>query len=85
MLILFLVSSLHISHLSSSVYIPHIGHVWIFSFIPIKALENAFVMKGKNELAPMYWGHKTPNRVIEENMQKIGEISEKDVLAKALS
>ena len=52
---------------------------------PITALENAFVMKGKNELAPMYWGHKSPNRVIEENMQKIGEISEKDVLAKALS
>ena len=52
---------------------------------PVAALDNAFVMRGKVELAPMYWGHKLPNRVIEENMQKFGEISEKDVLAKALS
>lgn len=52
---------------------------------PIIALDNAFVMRYKYELAPEYWGDKMPLRVLVENQDKIGRISEQDVLAKALN
>ena len=52
---------------------------------PIIALDNAFVMRYKYELAPEYWGDKMPLRVLVENQDKIGRITEQDVLAKALN
>lgn len=52
---------------------------------PIAALENAFVMRGKFELAPVYWGHKLPDRIINERVQKLGEITEQDVISKVLN
>ena len=52
---------------------------------PIIALDNAFVMRGKYELAPEYWGHRLPLRALVESQEKIGRITEKDVLDKALS
>ena len=52
---------------------------------PIIALDNAFVMRYKCELAPEYWGEKMPLRVLVENQDKIGRITEQDVLAKALN
>ena len=45
---------------------------------PIIALDNAFVMRYKYELAPEYWGNKMPLRVLVENQEKIGRITEKD-------
>ena len=51
---------------------------------PIIALDNAFVMRYKYELAPKYWGDKLPLRVLVESQEKIGRITEQDVLAKAL-
>ena len=51
---------------------------------PIIALDNAFIMRYKYELAPEYWGDKLPLRALVENQEKIGRITEQDVLAKAL-
>ena len=51
---------------------------------PIVALDNAFVMRSIYELAPKYWGDKLPLRALVENQEKIGRITEQDVLAKAL-
>ena len=52
---------------------------------PMAALDDAFVLGGKQELAPKYWGDKLPDRVLAEKSQKLGEITEQDVLAKALN
>ena len=41
-------------------------------------------MRYKYELAPEYWGDKLPLRVLVESQEKIGRITEQDVLSKAL-
>ncbi len=51
---------------------------------PITALESAFVLRGRYELAPQYWGNKLPIRLINEIEQKNGDITKNDVLSKAL-
>ena len=52
---------------------------------PITALESAFILRGRNELAPQYWGNKLPIRLIDEIEQKNGNITKNDVLSKALN
>lgn len=52
---------------------------------PFIALDKAFVMRSQYEILPQYWGHRLPLRVLRENRDKIGRITEKDVLEKALS
>ena len=51
---------------------------------PMQALRNAFILRSKYELAPKYWGHRIPNRILEEIIQKQDFVTEEDVLSKSL-
>jgi len=52
---------------------------------PIIALDNAFVIRTRFELAPEYWGDKLPVRLLMGNAKKLGEITPQDILSKALN
>lgn len=51
---------------------------------PMMALDSAFVFRSSFNLAPEHWGNKIPNNVIHERQELLGEITEQEILAKAL-
>ena len=47
---------------------------------PMVALDNAYVMRSRYELAPKFWGHKIPLRVFVENKAGNKDITEQVII-----